>query len=465
MKKFAYGFVALSAFLFAACSSDNVPEAPENQTPEQEQAGVEKCSDPVKVVLLDPQSRATSTLDPEITNLTATRCDGENIYNHKYYLVSYHGRNGAENGMVQSINTSGQVVSEIYFPDSRLNYVQSCTDGNVFVAVDRKGGLDTKGEGKTFCGIVVVKMGTDGKFILPEGAEENGILPYKVPGLSVNCIKQDNANAIVVATAGNEGLEVAGKSGFIKYAVSNYALTDILKDETAENYRGYWVSQGSTFLMTYVYRTYNYETNKLEFWLGVSEDRNTFRNTPKLFEEYGTAKVKVHEQDNFVNKGRFATISFAVNGKDFVLVSTGTKEGGLQVYRYDRNTDELTLTDTWHKVTCNSSSEFTNNGKTYCFAACADGGVYKLECVPNGDNLYLKPIWKRLPATFTEDGAEKTASTNYVQTMDSKLHVCGGYEGYYTLEYGDTGEGKIAADKRTDISEEVAAILYPAPAE
>lgn len=472
MKKFIYGVLAFSAVLFTACSSEE-PVTPQEQNPNETAIENEapKCDGTV-TAMVPGQGRASSSfLDENIDRFTATRTD---LAYSKYVLVSYHGRNGEQIGMVQLINPENdEVMGEIVFPDSRVNYCNIRNLGGkmtAYIAVDQV----SKKEVKHLCGVVCVPM-KNNLFDLGEGVTEAQLTPYYVDGVSVNCMKfieQDNNSAMIVASGGNTALGDDGIAGFTKFKINT---TDPTKLETtghnklSANLRGYWVSLANTDLMPVAYTYRTVENGDLVWKVAVHKKSRVgdFFNPAKEFGDPDAEAVVMRKKGVTDDRSRFAVSMFNLKDGRFIVVSTGSKVldsevgegGGVRTYRYDESTGTLNLLDVWDKA-CNNTSNIKDN--SYLFAA-TPSGVFKCKIdywedgtMPNNPKvpvrrIQLIPEKKRVTNVMTE--SDTYASANYVQcNVDmGKVHVAAGYEGYISIPL--TGDMWIDADPRTDLVE------------
>lgn len=387
-----------------------------------------------------------------VTGVTATfvaPIDGTD-----YFVVTYHGRNQTDAGMVQIVKSDGTVISELTTLNARVNTAAYDKVANaVYIGIDKSNNTveetaTTKLASGYHCAVAKVTLTSDHKF-----PEMKSIAESKIAGLngvSVNCITvPDGGGKVYMATSTGtvtlnktKGTTKTYEGGYWKI---NPTVAETIEKATADEevtsngqpWAAYWYSLSGDYRVKVRRDVAHSENCHATLYKGTGSTEiavadYTSTSTEKSDNQYGrtsAAYLTIGGNDYLFTCGDKLTAWTLSDGK-FVNMNDGTvvvnrKENTLENAYVSGSYTTAVATDGTYLYACTGSTVSKYALKTYKQAP--NTGKTRFEIVGKYDAQYQTgDNWKTESNTL--------ASANHLVVKGGKVYVAFGYKGFVALD-------------------------------
>lgn len=463
MKKlFLMSLLACVFGVFTSCSNDDdaTTTSGNNETPTETTESFGEVL--VKVNNTGARaaaSRAASSTDLGVSGVTATFVSP--IDGTDYFVVTYHGRNQADAGMVQIVKADGTVVSELTTLNARVNTAAyDKVAGAVYIGLDKSNSTLSEAETTKLasgyhCAIAKVTLTSDNKFPEISSIAESKI--FGLNGVSVNCIAvPENGGKVYIATS-TGAVTLNQKTGTTKPYNGGYWKIDPTKSENIEapsadeevssngkNWAAYWYSLSGDYRVKVRRDAAHSENCHATLYKGTGTTEiavadYTSTSTKKSDNQYGrtsAAYLTIGGTDYLFTCGDNLT-AWTLNDGKFVNMNDGT----LITKRKENTSDKKE--DIYEKqyVSGSYTTAVATDGK-YLYA-CTGSAVSKYELKTYNEDENKGKTRFVLAGKF--DATDQTGdnwktesntwtSANHLIVKGDKVYVAFGYKGFVALD-------------------------------
>lgn len=473
MKKlFLMSLLACTLGVFTSCSSDDETTATtgDKTTPTETTESFGEVL--VKVNNTGARAAASRAASENLGVKDVTATFVSPIDGTDYFVVTYHGRNQADAGMVQIVKADGTVVSELTTLNARVNTAAyDKVAGAVYIGLDKSNSTLSESETETtklasgyHCAIAKVTLTSDNKFPEISSIAESKI--FGLNGVSVNCIAvPENGGKVYIATS--TGTVSFGKVSSRTYN-GGYWKIDPTKSENIEtpstdeevssngkNWAAYWYSLSGDYRV------------KVRRDAAHSADCHA-----TLYKGTGSTEIAVadytstNSDDSDNQYGRTSAAYLTIGGTDYLFtcgdeLTAWTLNDGKFVNMNDGTliTDHTTKPITYEKqyVSGSYTTAVATDGK-YLYA-CTGSAVskYELRTYNQGENagktrfvIAGKFNAKDQTGDNWKTESNSLASANHLIVKDGKVYVAFGYKGFVALDA--TNDFKLTPKTTTEES-------------
>lgn len=464
--------LACTLGVFTSCSSDDETTATtgDKTTPTETTESFGEVL--VKVNNTGARAAASRAASEKLGVKDVTATFVSPIDDTDYFVVTYHGRNQADAGMVQIVKADGTVVSELTTLNARVNTAAYDKVANaVYIGLDKSNSTieettTTKLASGYHCAIAKVTLTSDHKFPEISSIAESKIAGLK--GVSVNCIAVPDGGGKVYMATSTGDITINAKTGKTKTYEGGYWKIDPTKAETIETpsedeqissngqpWAAYWYSLSGDY--------------RVKVRRDVAHSKNCHAT---LYKGTGTTEIAVADytstnSDKSDNQyGRTSAAYLTIGGTDYLFtcgdnLTAWTLNDGKFVNMNDgtliTNHTEKPITYEKQYVSGSYTTAVATDGK-YLYA-CTGSAVskYELRTYNQGENAGKTRfvIAGKFDASVqTGDGwtteSKTVASANHLIVKDGKVYVAFGYKGFVALDA--TNDFKLTPKTTTEES-------------